>query len=83
MSTYIGGEQSPLDKIMMWGAIVLFVAFLAYIPTMFQNKQDRLDKAWKTQGCEMYDDEKIADVPAKCQTFFIDHYAPQERRLQP
>lgn len=83
MTTYIGGEPSKLEKA---GYIILgivFVAFLAYIPFMLINKQERLEQAWQDRGCQMYDMERPQDVPAKCSNQFVDHYAPQDARKQP
>lgn len=83
MTTHIGGEMGVSEKIGAIALLILFISFLIYIPFMIANKQERLQQAWQTQGCQMYDDRKIADIPVKCHSEFIDHYAPQEMRKQP
>ena len=82
MST-IGQETSTLEKVLNIALGLLFVAFLVSVPFMIRDKQARIDKAWSTKGCQMYDDAAIKNVPAKCQGDFIDHYSPQELRYQP
>lgn len=84
MSTYIGGgPESKLEKAMYWLLGIVFLAFLAHIPFMLIDKQERLERAWQEQGCQMYDMQRTQDVPAKCSNQFTDHYAPQDARLQP
>lgn len=83
MTTYIGGETSKLEKFGYIALAILMLAFLAYIPFMLIDKQQRLEQAWQTQGCEMYDTYPSEQVPAKCKNDFVDHYAPQDARTQP
>jgi hypothetical protein len=81
--TELPSKESGLEKGMRYGVIALFIAFVAYVPFMIQNKEERLEKAWQEQGCKMYDMERPQDVPAKCSNTFTDHYKPQEQRVQP
>lgn len=78
-------EQGPSssEKVMYWVLGAVMVAFIISIPFMVRDKNARLDKAWHDQGCEMYDDIKATDVPAKCSQYFVDHYKPQQQRVQP
>lgn len=71
------------EKVFVGFLILLVLATFAMIPQMHADKQKQLNEQWETKGCKMYDGDKIADVPAKCQSHFIDHYSPQERRKQP
>jgi hypothetical protein len=71
------------DKIVMWGCIALVGAILVCLPSMINDKNKRLEQAWQTQGCEMYDNYKATDIPAKCSQYFIDHYKSQDIRIQP
>ena len=78
-------ESGPTttDKIMYWVLGIIMVAFIISIPFMVRDKNARLEHAWQTQGCEMYDDVKAIDVPAKCSQYFVDHYKAQPIRTQP
>ncbi len=83
MSTYISQGPGTGEKIMFVILGIVFIAFLAYIPFMIANKQERLERAWQEQGCQMYDTEVINNIPAKCHNDFTDHYKAQELRKQP
>ena len=83
MSEYMYGKPSKWDKVVPIVAGTVLLAFFAYVPTMVANKNERLEKAWQEKGCQMYDDYKPADIPAKCSSYFIDHYQAQKARIQP
>jgi len=76
-------EPRKSDKIVPIICGVIFLAFLACLPAMWHDKQQREAQAWHDYGCQMYDDYKIDKVPAKCQSEFVDHYQAQQTRLQP
>lgn len=80
---YIEKGPSKGEKVMYWGLGLLMIAFFISVPFMWRDKQARLDKAWADMGCEMYDEEKATDIPAKCSNYFTDHYKAQEARKQP
>ncbi len=82
MSDYLE-KPGKYDNIMYIALGLFFLAFLVSVPFMWHDKQARLEKAWQDDGCQMYDDYLIKDVPAKCQTYFVDHYKPQQGRIQP
>lgn len=71
-----------LDKAVMIGCILLFIAFIISLPFMIRDKQRLEAQQWHDNGCHMYDDY-VKNVPAKCQAYFIDHYQAQKARLQP
>lgn len=77
------GEKTALDKAVPIICVTILVAFFAGLPSMVSDKNKRLQQAWQDRGCQMYDDYKMDYVPAKCQQFFVDHYAPQQLRSQP
>lgn len=82
--TYIeGGPTTGWEKAMYWVLGIIFVAFLISIPFMARDQEKRQAQAWHDQGCQMYDDYKPENIPAKCSTYFIDQYMPQEARKQP
>lgn len=83
MPTYIERGPDTKDKIFYWALGIFFLAFLVSLPFMWRDQQNYMDHLWKTQGCHMYDDDQLKNVPAKCQTYFIDHYQAQKVRLQP
>lgn len=82
MTTHLETPARPLEKAFYALLAILLVATLCYAPFMYADAQRELKREWDENGCQMYDDKKIADVPAKCQSHFVDHYAPQERREQ-
>lgn len=76
-------QYSKWDKLFYWILGIIFVAFLISVPFMM-NDASKLDaQEWRDEGCKMYDNDLLKDVPAKCQTYFIDHYQAQPARLQP
>ncbi len=77
------GKPTKGDKIVPIVCLVILLAFFACLPSMWADKQKREAQLWQDLGCHKYDNYKPADVPAKCAGTFIDHYAPQEPRLQP
>lgn len=79
----IYNEPTTRDKMVPIVCGVILLAFLATVPSMINNKNKRLEQAWQEQGCQMYDNYHISEVPAKCQAHFIDHYQPQPARPQP
>ena len=81
--TELYGKESTFEKMMKWGCIALFVAFLIALPFMIMDKQEREAQLWQDLGCRKYDEVKQSDVPAKCANTFTDHYKPQEQRVQP
>jgi hypothetical protein len=77
-------EETKADKYIFIGFIVLLVLILfVFAPYELITGQQRRERAWHTQGCQMYDDETTNDVPAKCLNYFTDHYKPQQQRTQP
>lgn len=78
-------EKGPsgTEKGLMIGLAVLMVAFIISIPFMVRDGNKRREELWQAHGCQMYDNYMQDKLPAKCATFFTDHYAPQERRTQP
>ena len=76
-------EPTKTDKLVPIVAGLVLLAFLACVPAMWSDKQQRLEQAWQEKGCQMYDNDKPADLPAKCSNDFVDHYQPQEQRNQP
>lgn len=60
--------------------ILLAMAAIPYIAAQTDKDNKR---QWQTQGCHMYDELPMSKVPAKCQQYFVDHYAPQSQRTQP
>ncbi len=78
-------EQGPGrgEKVFLTILAVVFISFLISVPFMWHDKQQRLEKAWRDEGCQMYDNEMVSNVPAKCQTYFVDHYKGQNQRVQP
>lgn len=83
MPDYIGHEPSGIEKAMpIICGIILFGA-LASIPFMQRDNARIREQQWQSQGCKMYDTEKMADVPAKCLNEFVDHYKAQQPRVQP
>lgn len=78
-------EQGPsgLDKVFYFVLGTIMVAFVISIPFMARDQQRRLEQRWHDEGCQMYDDEKAGDIPAKCSQYFIDHYRSQPLRTQP
>lgn len=83
MPMYLEQPPSGWEKAMYWGLGLLMVAFIISVPFMYRDKQARLEQQWQDEGCQMYDDMKGIDVPAKCSNVFTDHYQPQEQRVQP
>jgi len=83
MPDYIGHEPSGIEKAMPIILGIFFLAALASIPFMHADNERARQKSWQSQGCKMYDDEKMADVPVKCLNEFVDHYKAQQQRLQP
>lgn len=81
--TEISGGQSTGEKVVMWFCIGFFLVFLAFIPKMAADKDKAMRQAWEDNGCQMYDEYKATDVPAKCSQYFVDAYQPQEVRVQP
>lgn len=77
------GKPSKGDKIVPIVCGVVLLAFFACLPSMIRDEQKIQDQLWKDHGCQMYDDYKPANVPAKCSSYFIDHYQPQNSRPQP
>lgn len=82
MGTIIN-ETTNVDKAFYWVLGLIMVAFLISVPFMVRNDNRLKVQAWQEQGCEMYDNEKPADIPAKCSQYFVDHYKPQPARTQP
>lgn len=82
MSTYTG-KTTTMDKVMYVGLGLLFVAFLISVPFIVADKQKRLDQEWRDKGCQMYDMDRVVNIPAKCNNDFTDHYNPQPTREQP
>lgn len=76
-------EPKPTDKIIPIVCGVVLLAFLISVPFMIRDENARLEQQWQEQGCHMYDDRYPEKLPAKCSNQFIDHYAPQEQRVQP
>ena len=72
-----------MDKIVPIMCGIILLAFLATVPSMINDKNKREAKAWQDSGCQMYDNLKPADVPAKCSNQFTDHYKAQAGRIQP
>ncbi len=78
-------ERGPStgDKV-GYAALGLFmVAFLISVPFMIRDRNKLKQQQWQEQGCRMNDDYKPANIPAKCSSYFIDHYQPQQERVQP
>ena len=76
-------EPSFMDRAFPIAMGILMVAFLISIPFMVMDTHKRETQLWEEKGCQMYDDYTIDSVPAKCQTYFIDHYQSQPTRTQP
>lgn len=83
MGTYLESAPSKWDKVGYAALGLLMLAFFASLPSMWADKQRRLEQAWQDTGCQMYDNMPLDKVPAKCATGFTDHYKPQEQRAQP
>ena len=81
MSEY--GKPTKGDKIIPIVCLVIILAFSACVPAMYRDKQKREAQLWQDLGCHKYDYMKQTDVPAMCANTFVDHYAPQEQRVQP
>lgn len=77
------GGPTALDKVFYVILGVIMVAFLISLPFMYRDKQNYEAKQWHDHGCQMYDEYMLKNVPAKCQTYFIDHYNAQQGRNQP
>lgn len=77
------GESSKWDKVIPVIAIGILLAFFACVPSMIKDQNRAEAQQWQAQGCQMYDDYKLSDVPAKCQVYFVDHYQAQPVRVQP
>lgn len=82
MSTYLEGPTSTAEKFMYIFLCIVVIAAIACIPLMIADKQNRLDEEWKNNGCQMYDKDKVSDIPAKCNNDFVDHYKSQDSRKQ-
>lgn len=83
MSTYIGNPATKLDKVFYAVLGSVMVSFIISMPFMIADKQARLDREWKDKGCQMYDVDRIADLPSKCNNDFTDHYKSKQLREQP
>lgn len=79
----IYGAPTMWDKIIPVGCLLILLVFIACLPSMVADKNRRLEQQWQSNGCRMYDDTKMSEVPAKCQQFFVDHYTAQPARTQP
>lgn len=80
---YTEPKQNLIEKISFAALILVFIAFIISVPFMASDKEKRQQEAWQEKGCQMYDDQKIEEVPAKCHSEFIDKYKSQELRAQP
>lgn len=76
-------EPTTIDRVVPIVCFVILIAFFACLPSMIKDQNKRLEQAWQDQGCQMYDNDKTANVPAKCSQYFVDHYKPQQPRPQP
>jgi len=76
-------EPSPADKIVPIACGVLLLTFFAAMPFIARDANNQKERMWQNQGCQMYDNIEATKVPAKCSSYFIDHYKPQEMRNQP
>lgn len=78
-------EEGPstFDKIFYWVLGIIMIAFFISVPFMARDAERANQKAWQENGCQMYDNIKAADVPAKCSQYFVDHYKSQQQRVQP
>lgn len=79
----IFSEPTKGDKLVPVVCGVILLAFFATIPSMVNDQNRRREQAWQDQGCQMYDESVLDKVPAKCQTYFVDHYQAQKLRPQP
>lgn len=77
------GEPTKSAKLVHIVCGVVLLAFFACLPAMYADQQKREQQLWQELGCQKYDSYKISDVPAACQNSFVDHYSPQDQRLQP
>lgn len=81
--TTIGHEPKGLEKAMpIILGFVLLGAFIS-VPFMQRDNARIREQTWQSEGCKMYDNEKVADVPVKCLNEFVDHYKAQQQRTQP
>lgn len=83
MSTYMNDKPGTLEKVVYWVLAMLVLATLTYLPFAVSNRQRQAEESWQDSGCQMYDNEVLSNVPAKCLNAFADHYRPQQRRHQP
>jgi hypothetical protein len=83
MPTIIEDGNDKSTKIVGVICIALLVATFVALPFMISDSNKSKEQAWQEQGCQMYDEKPMESVPAKCQSFFVDHYAPQSERSQP
>lgn len=83
MPTIIEYGGDNLSKIIGWSCALLAISAFIALPFMISDSNKSKEQAWQEQGCQMYDEKPMETVPAKCQSFFVDHYAPQTERAQP
>jgi hypothetical protein len=76
-------KSTPLDKLTPLALIVLMLALFASVTFMVWDSNKRKEELWQADGCQMYDNYRIKNVPAKCHQHFIERYQSQEKRVQP
>lgn len=83
MAEYGAPQNGFWDKAIPAFCGLLLVCALISVPFMARDNERIRQQTWKAEGCKMYDDYKVQNVPAKCQTYFVDHYKAQQQRIQP
>lgn len=83
MAEYGAPQSDFWDKAVPAFCVMLLVAALISVPFMYNDSMKAKEKQWQSEGCRMYDNSKMADVPVKCLNEFTDHYKAQNQRTQP
>lgn len=76
-------KPGKADKVVPIICGFILLAFLISLPFMVRDEARIKAEKWQQQGCQMYDDERAVNVPAKCNNDFTDHYKAQTPRVQP